>query len=89
MLLQMLDWKVGFETDFSLSSGKCYKYLKNHLTPMEWEAFMATFSDGSHISTWNALFQACDLFRLVAKEVADHFNYHYSVEEDQNVTAYL
>jgi aminoglycoside 6-adenylyltransferase len=33
MLLQILAWQVGILTDFTVSVGKCGKYLEQYLPP--------------------------------------------------------
>lgn len=89
MLIQMLEWKVGIDTEFSLSTGKNGKYLEKHLTKENWLALMSTYPGGTYEGVWGALFAALDLFRSTAKEVAERLNYEYPLDDDGNVTAYL
>lgn len=89
MLIKMLEWKVGLDTGFSLSTGKNGKYLENYLPKQSWLALMSTYPQGTYEAVWNALFTALDLFRGTAKEVAEQLNYEYPLDDDRNVTAYL
>ncbi|MFD1395861.1 aminoglycoside 6-adenylyltransferase [Kroppenstedtia eburnea] len=89
MLMQMLEWKVGIDTDFSLSTGKNGKYLEKYLPTPIWQALMTTYPGGTYDEVWHALFATLDLFRQTSKEVAERFHYEYPLEEDRNVTAYL
>lgn len=89
MLMNMLEWEVGTRTDFSLSIGKCGKYLKNYLPEDRWNLLMATCAGGCYEEVWNALFAAGRLFRLTAVDVATRLGYTYPLEEDQRVTDYL
>lgn len=89
MLMKMLEWEVGTRTDFSLSVGKCSKYIKNHLPEDRWQLLMDTYAGGSYEAVWNALFASGRLFRLTAKDVAARLGYTYPLEEDQRVTDYL
>lgn len=89
MLMQMLEWKVGSQTDFTVSAGKCGKYLKGHLPQQNWDALIATYADGSYDATWEALFAACNLFRETAIAVAAHFSFDYPIEDDRLVRDYL
>lgn len=89
MLIKMLGWQVGIQTDFSLSVGKNGKYLEKYLPEATWQQLMQTYVNGSYEDVWNALFTMCNLFRRSAQEVADHFQYEYPIEDDQRVTNYL
>jgi len=89
MLVTMLAWQVGIDTDFSVSVGKCGKYLQRYLAPACWQALLATYADASYDGTWSALWAACDLFRQTAQSVAAHFGYTYAQQDDDRVTAYL
>lgn len=88
-LLKMLEWQAGMDTEFSLSVGKCHKYLERYLAKETWQALLSTFADGSYEATWDALFAACDLFRTSAKAVAAHFGYEYPEDDDARVTEHL
>lgn len=89
MLIKMLEWRVGIDTHFSLSTGKNGKYLQQHLPEQSWRALMSTYPEGTYEGVWRALFALLDLFRSTAREVAERLNYAYPSEDDSNVTAYL
>ncbi|WP_223829753.1 aminoglycoside 6-adenylyltransferase [Paenibacillus arenilitoris] len=89
MLIRMLEWQVGVDTDFSVSAGKNGKYLEQYLPRRSWEALMSTFPDGTYDGVWRALFAAGELFRRTAIDVAERKGYEYPIEDDRNVTAYL
>jgi len=89
MLLRMLEWQVGTQTEFSVSIGKSGKYLEKYLSPQSWQELLATYADGSYAGVWNSLFAMGNLFRHTAQYVAEHWNYEYNEEEDRRVTFYL
>ncbi|MBP2079094.1 aminoglycoside 6-adenylyltransferase [Oceanobacillus polygoni] len=89
MLLKMLEWKVGVETEFSLSIGKSGKYLKRYVDNQTWAQLLKTFPSGSYEQAWHAVFTMTALFEEVAIEVAEHFGFSYPFEEAQYVKAYL
>ena len=88
-LMKMLEWYIGIRTDFAKNPGKSGKYFKQYLGPDLWDMLMATYADADYEKTWDALEKMCELFRLVAKAVAEHFKFHYATDEDENVTAHL
>lgn len=89
MLIQMLEWKVGIEQDYSISIGKSGKYLENYLSEKEWRALLSTYASGSYGEVWSGLFTMVNLFRAAAEFVAGRLGFSYSKEEDEKVTAYL
>ncbi|HYK72329.1 MAG TPA: aminoglycoside 6-adenylyltransferase [Pseudoneobacillus sp.] len=89
VLIQMIEWYVGMDTDFTLSAGKFGKNFKELLKSDEWEEFVSTYSDANYENIWNSLFQMCELFRKIAIRVANHLNYRYPYEDDKNVAEYL
>ncbi|MGM9956089.1 MAG: aminoglycoside 6-adenylyltransferase [Peribacillus sp.] len=89
MLLTMLEWKVGIETNFSLSVGKNSKYLKRYLNNEMWERLMKTYPTGDYEQVWHALFETIDLFEQVAIEVASNLEYQYPYKDANKVKQYL
>jgi aminoglycoside 6-adenylyltransferase len=89
MLIRMLQWHIGIETNFAVDSGKCGKYFERYLATDQWSAFVQTYADGDYEHMWQGLFTMCELFRESAKEVARYFGYPYNLGEDENVTAHL
>ncbi|MCC8146491.1 MAG: aminoglycoside 6-adenylyltransferase [Bacteroidales bacterium] len=89
MLLKMISWRVGIETDFSLSVGKNCKYLQKYLPEEEWSILLSTYETGDYDACWKVLFTTIDLFRINAMYVKENLGYSYNIEEDENVTAYL
>lgn len=88
-LMKMLTWYVGMRTEFLCNPGKLGKHLQQYLEPDLWLMLEKTYSDASYDNTWEALFIMCELFRLIANEVADHFGFDYPRSDDERVTAHL
>lgn len=89
VLIRMIEWSIGIDTNFEKSSGKFGKYFKDFLEKDEWNEFLATYSDPNYENLWNSLFKMCDLFRKKAIKVANHFDFDYKHDEDKKVTDYL
>jgi aminoglycoside 6-adenylyltransferase len=89
MLMKMLEWQVGIQTDFTVSTGKCGKYLESYLSEESWNELLSTYTNGSYEDVWRALFAMVELFRKTAKFVAERLSYEYPYEDDQRVTAFL
>ncbi|MFZ3577307.1 aminoglycoside 6-adenylyltransferase [Virgibacillus sp. DJP39] len=75
MLIRMLEWHIGTQTNFNVSSGKSGKLLEQYLSVEEWEKFVRTYPDGDYSNIWTALFTMCELFLEVSESVAVLFNY--------------
>ncbi|SDZ39378.1 aminoglycoside 6-adenylyltransferase [Evansella caseinilytica] len=86
---KMVNWWIGLQNDFQLSTGKLGKYFKRHLPARYWTMYKATFANSDDEQMWESMFTACELFRALAKEVAAAFSYVYPDDDDQNMTDYL
>lgn len=89
VLIRMIEWKIGIQTNFSKSAGKLGKYFEDFLEKEEWEEFVATYADAKEENIWNSLFTMCDLFRKNAISVADHFGFPYPYQDNERVFNYL
>lgn len=88
MLIKMLNWSIAMEHDFTISTGKCSKYLKRFLNKEEMQSFMALFPEGSYEDIWEKLFLQYDYFNKIAIKVAKHFGWKYDTKETQKVIDY-
>ena len=88
-LMLALDWSVGIETSFSVSTGKAGKFLKRHLSPERYEALKKTYPDGDYAHIWNAVFAACALFSEISRETAAVLSYRYLEDEEMGTLRYL
>lgn len=80
-LVQLLNWKVGYETAFGVSTGKASKYLQEYLPDDIWERFLKTYAGGDIEKIWESLFVMCDLFHEIAYELEEKWGYTYNLEE--------
>ena len=88
-LMKMLTWYVGVKTQFLRSPGKLGKHFKQYLEPELWAMLEKTYANASYENTWDALFIICELFRVAAKQVAEHFGFDYPHSDDDKVSAHL
>ena len=88
-LEKMLSWKIGVETDFSVSVGKAAKYMYRWLSEEEWKRYLSTYAAGTVEDCWEAVFRMCDLFEEVARHVGEMLKYSYNEIESKNARAWL
>jgi len=88
-LRKMLTWYVGVQTEFLGNPGNYGKHLQRYLEPGLWEMLEKTYADADYDHTWEALFTMCELFRVVARQVATHFSFEYPNKDDDKVSAHL
>jgi aminoglycoside 6-adenylyltransferase len=86
---QMVSWWIGSNHDFQISTGKMGKYFKRYLPDSCWEMYQGTYSNGNYKDFWDSVFIACELFRILAKDLADNLMYTYPADEDTKMTEYL
>ncbi len=88
-LMKMLSWYIGIHTDFSCSIGKSGKYLHKYLSKERMERISRTYPSGSVEAIWQSLFEMCDFFDEIAKEVGGGLNYTYDEKEAHNSRLFL
>ncbi len=88
-LLRMMEWKVGIETDFSLSVGKNSKYLSKYVPQEEWKLLLQTYNNSSYHECWDSLYVMIELFKSTSLFVAISLEYKYNLDEEWKVSVYL
>lgn len=89
MLLKMIEWKIGIETNFTISIGKNGKYLERYLEKNIWNTLLNTYPKGNIDDIWDALLTMTNLFEQITLEVANRLQFNYSFTEVKKVQAYL
>lgn len=89
MLVVMLEWHIGMKTEFTANAGKFGKYFEQYVEKDVWEQFKRTFSNAEYENIWDSYFIMGDLFRKVANEIANTYEYQYPQDDDNKVTSYL
>lgn len=88
-LARLLEWKIGFETDFTVSVGKSGKYMDKWLDESMWHSYLSTYPCGEIKAVWDAVFIMCDLFDDVAREVSMRIGVEYNTVEARNSLKFL
>ncbi len=88
-LMKMLVWHIGIMTQFSRNPGKFGKNFQQYLKAELWRLLEQTYADADYDNNWNALEAMCELFRIVAVRVAEHFGFDYPHGDDERVSAHL
>jgi len=88
-LHDMIDYYIGTQYGFNLSTGKEGKYFKKYLPPGLYAQYAATYSGSDYAGIWRAVDVMCDLFHTLALTVAAHFGFVYRQEEEDGMREYL
>lgn len=88
-LEQMLAWKVGADTNFSVSVGKSAKYLYRFLSQEEYQTYLDTYFGKDIEAAWEAVFVMCDLMERTTAYVSKKLGYIYNQEEAVAARSFL
>jgi aminoglycoside 6-adenylyltransferase len=88
-LRQMLEWKIGLDSNWSIPVGSLGKGLKKQLPSELWAQTEKCYAGAGAAENWEALFRTMELFRQVAMEVGKGLGYTYPLDLDKRVTAYV
>ena len=89
MLLQMLQWKIGVDNDFSVNCGYCGRYLKQLAKGEDWQRLLATYPSSDSRNIEEALKVSCVLFSDLAVYVGEKLQYPYNVKEEKGSLAII
>lgn len=89
MFIKMLNWKIGVEHDFQVTTGNHSKYLKRFLAAEEMERFQSVFPNGTYEDIWSKLYVIYDFFAELAKYVGGALGYDFDEKETEEVRAFL
>lgn len=89
MVIKMLNFRIGADNDFMVSTGSSSKYLKRYLSKEEMQRFQNIFSDGSYESMKEKLIVMYDYFAQMAGYVGEKLGYFYDTVEADNVREFV
>lgn len=88
-LHDMIDYYIGVQHGFNISTGKEGKYFKKYLPPELYAQYAGTYAGSIYTDIWAAVDTMCDLFHTLALTVAAHFGFTYRQEEEDGIREYL
>ena len=88
-VVKILSWKIGFDTDFTVSVGKSAKYMYKWLEPAAWQRFLDTYSGADISAVWKSVFVMCGLMDEFAPEIAKKLQTEYDITMAKNSRMWL
>ncbi len=85
----MLSWKIGIQTNFSVSVGKSAKYMHKWLFLDEWEKYLQTYCGADVNSIWRSVEIMYLLFAEAAAWVGKELDFEYNDIEANNSMYFL
>lgn len=85
----MIEWYIGMNNNYTISSGMWGKYFSEYLPIEFYDMYLKTYSDCNLSNFWDAIFTCCELFKIIAKHVSKKFNYLYNIKDEENIMLYL
>ncbi|NLC18059.1 MAG: aminoglycoside 6-adenylyltransferase [Clostridiales bacterium] len=89
MFMKMLNWKVGTQYGFNITTGKFSKYLKRYLSDSEMKRLQGIFPNGEYKDIWDKLFIIYDYFHEIELTVAKYFGFSCDEVEANRVRDFL
>lgn len=89
MFIKMLNWKIGVDNDFNVTTGNHSKYLKRFLSLEEMKRFHSVFPNGTYEDIWSKLYVIYDYFAEIAKYVGEALKYNFDAKGTEEVRSFL
>ncbi|MDR0430287.1 MAG: aminoglycoside 6-adenylyltransferase [Tannerellaceae bacterium] len=87
-MLTMISWKIGIQTEFSISVGKAYKYLDKYVSEGTWATITETYKNNTVDDVWDSLILCCNLFQETTNYVSKKLKYKCP-EYNKNVANHI
>jgi len=88
-LHDMINWYIGTQHGFDLSTGKDGRFFKRFLPPDLYKQYQETYSGSDYTDIWTAVDIMCDLFHTLAIAVAQQFSFSYKKNEEEGIREYM
>lgn len=85
----VMNWYIGSQNGFALSTGKLGKYYKNYLSDNLFQCYCQTYADSNYKNIWTSIYIMCDLFHTLALSTAEYFRFTYKHHEENGIRIYL
>ena len=89
MFMKMINWKVGIDNDFRVTTGSKSKYLKRFLSEDEMKRFAGVFANGEYEDIWEKLFSLYDFFADLARYVSKKLGFPFDEDETKRVRDFM
>jgi len=89
MFLKMLNWKIGVDHHWDVTTGQHSKYLKRFLSSEEMVRFQGIFPNGTYKEIWDKLYEIYDYFADNAKYVGEALGYPFDEKETNEVRDFI
>lgn len=89
MLNRMVDVYIGMNNNYRVSVGTLGKYRKKYLPADHYNMYRKTYNSNTYEDCWDSLFSMISLFDILAKKIAEKYNYIYPQEKKDFVMKYL
>ena len=88
-LHRMMEWWIGIQHDFQVSTGALGKHYQKYMPTTLWERYASTYTGPDYEEMWDSIFTIAELFRELSLTVASHFDFKYPFQDEQNMIKYL
>ena len=89
MFIKLLNWRIGAEHGFRVTTGAYAKHLKSFLSEEEMERFMGLFARGDYEDMWDKLFLMYDWFEELSVFVAEKLGFPLDLQESRDVREFM
>lgn len=85
MLRKMMEWKIGFETDFSVNLGKSSDGIAKYVSSEVWMMYLSTYQTKDEPTVIEAFETLIDQFLSFSQSVAERAGFRFHLNEAEKV----
>lgn len=88
-LYEMLNWFIGTQHNFRISTGKMGKYYEKHLSDSLYKMYLQTYARADGLELWEAMESAIELFEILAITVGNSMGYPFNHHDKVGILKHL
>lgn len=89
VFIKIIEWKIGLENDFKVSTGNAGRYFKKFLPEEFYQRLLLTYANFEIEENWKALFIMTEIFQATSDFIGEELGFPVNKVEQQNTLAYL
>lgn len=89
MFMSVIEWKIGIENNFNVSSGKAGKFIQSYVGDNFYKKILTTYSNFETEANWRSLLLMTEIFQQTSNFVANKLGFSINKTEEQNTMTYL
>ena len=84
-----IEWYIGLNNDWNVSTNKYGRFFKKYLSKEDWEKIEKTFVGSSISENWDVIYKTIDLVNYLCRKLAENLGFSYPINLENKIIKYI